>query len=303
MKKFFTIVLFLLLFHPAVLANENATAITTSTIEVRPYGQENNTIFGLKTQDGKVITEPIYKKLIKLGDNAWISQIKNKYGIIDNNGNVLVKHKYRHAERLFTKYAKLGNSHDYGLYNEFGESIIKPEFSKIEPLFGQMFLTCKKHKYGIIDISGKQLIENRFDDIYMPTPKALRIKHEGEWYQIERLADNEIELPEGVKKIKIEDKEYKVTHLINNTGIMTGYSALTATDYFIKLFSSISPAYEETIDELMLSHGTDTISIFMKLSWLPKFPVTYAQKYYNILTAPNNGPLSDVRTNVKKQLK
>ena len=75
------------------------------------------------------------------------------------------------------------------------------------------------------------------------------------------------------------------------------------TEYIIKIFSSISPAYEETIDELMLSHGTDTITIFMKFSWLPKFPVTYIQKYYNILTAPNNGPLSDVRTNVKKQLK
>ena len=295
MKKILFVSLLLFLTFPAFSQEDIA--------QVKPYGVEKNTIFGLKDSNENIITEAIYQRLIKLGDNAWIVKKGNKYGLLDNSGNYLIKPKFRHAERLFDKYAKLGNSSDYGVYDEFGNVIIPAQYSKIDPLFGQMFLTCKNHKYGLMDINGKQLIENKFDDIYMPTPKTLRIKHEGKWYEIEKLAENEIELPEGVTKVKVNNKEYKVTHLINNTGVWSGYSALTATDYFIKIFSSISPAYEETIDELMLSHGTDTIGIFMKLSWIPKFPITYAQKYYNILTAPNNGPLTDVRTNVKKQLK
>ena len=297
MKKIFTIILFLFFIQTSVIATE------AQSVQIKAYGAEKNTIFGLKTSDEKIITAPIYKRLIKLGDNAWIAQKKKKYGIIDNTGKFIIEPKFRHAERLFHKYAKLGNSNDYGIYDEFGNMIIPAEYSKIDPLFGQMFLTYKDYKYGLMDITGKQLIENKFDDIYMPTPKTLRIKHEGEWYEIEKLTNSEIELPEGVTKIRVDNKDYKVTHIINNTGVWSGYSALTATDYIIKIFSSISPAYEETIDELMLSHGTDTVTIFMQLSWIPKFPITYAQKYYNILVAPNNGPLTDIRTNVKKQLK
>lgn len=238
-----------------------------------------------------------------LGENSWLVQKKNKFGILDTSGKYLVEPKYRHAERLFGKYAKLGNEKDYGLYDEYGNTIIAPEYTKIDPLYGKMFLTCKKYKYGISDISGKILLENKFDDIYMPTPKSLRIKHEGEWYEIERWQAGNFEVAENVTKVTINEQDFKVTHLINNTGVWSGYSALTFSDYFIKIFSSISPAYEDTIDELMLSHGTDTVTIFMKFSWLPKFPFTYAKKYYNNFIAPNNGPLSDVRADVKKQLK
>ena len=47
----------------------------------------------------------------------------------------------------------------------------------------------------------------------------------------------------------------------------------------------------------------DTVSIFMKLGWLPKYPVTFVQKYYHNLRNPLNGPLSDVREDLKKQIK
>ena len=222
---------------------------------------------------------------------------------MDSSGNYLIKPKYRHVERVFGEYVKLGNDKDFGLYNQKGEVVIAPEYTKIDPLFGRMFLTCKDYKYGISDETGKILLKNEYDDIYMPTPKTMRIKYDGEWYEIERLAKDEIILPEGVHKITVDNKDYKVTHLIANTGVISGYSALTLADYTLKIFSSISPAYEETIDELMLSQGAETVSIFIKLGWIPKFPFTYAKKYYNNLRAPNNGPLSYVRNDMKKQLK
>ena len=71
----------------------------------------------------------------------------------------------------------------------------------------------------------------------------------------------------------------------------------------LKIFATISPAYEETIDDLMLSQGAETVSIFIKLSWIPKFPFVYAKKYYNNLIAPNKGPLANVRNELKEQLK
>ena len=166
-----------------------------------------------------------------------------------------------------------------------------------------MFLTCKKYKYGIVDFEGKKLLDNEFDDIYMPNPKALRVQYEGEWYEIERLKSENITLPEGVKKVKINNEDFQVTHLVTNTGLLSGYSAVTAADYTLKILSSISPAYEDTIDDLMLSQGADTVSIFVKLGWIPKFPFTYAKKYYQNLRNPNNGPLSGVKNELKRQIK
>ncbi len=290
------------MFQNTICAAEEIIPVVQSS-DVEIYNSEDNSTFGLKNKNGEIITKAIYKKIILLGDTSWIVQKKNKFGIIDASGNYLIEPKYRHAERIFGKYAKLGNEKDYGLYDERGKIIIEPEYTKIDPLFGQMFLTCKNYKYGVTNYTGKKLLENKFEDIYMPSPKVMRIKHEGEWYEIEKMSADEIELPEGVSKITIEDNDYKVTRIITNTGLWSGYSALTATDYLVKLFSSVSPAYEETIDELMLSHGTDTVSIFMQLGWIPKFPFTYAKKYYNNFLSPNNGPLSEIRTNVKKQIK
>lgn len=269
--------------------------------DVVVYSEKSN--FGLKDKKGEIIVKAEYKKLIRLGNTSWIVQKKNRFGIMDNDGNYLVKPKYRHVDRVFGKYAKLGNDKDYGLYDENGKVIIPPEYKTIDPLFGKMFLTCRNYKYGIVDENGKKLLGNEFDDIYMPDPKTLRIQYEGKWYQLEKWEKGDIELPEQVKKVTINNKEFKVTYLAANTGLISGYSALTATDYFLKVFSSISPAYEQTIDDLMFSQGADGVSVFVKLGWLPKFPLTYAKKYYENLINPNNGPLSDIRNDLKRQIK
>lgn len=301
MKKLFVLLgLFLILQNISVAAEEK-TPVAHKMSDVVVYSDEGN--FGLKDKAGNIVVDADYKKLIRLGNTSWIIQKKNRFGIMDCDGNYLVKPKYRHVERVFGKYAKLGNENDYGLYDETGKTIIPPEFSSIEPLFGQMFVTCKNYKYGIVNEKGEQLLENEFDDLYMPNPHSLRVRYQGEWYQIEQATSQDIELPEGVQKVTINNKEFKVTHLVANTGYFSGYYTLTAADYILKILSSISPAYEQTIDELMFSQGADGVSAFVKFGWIPKFPVTYIRKYYNNFRDPNSGPLSDLRYDLKRQIK
>lgn len=261
-------------------------------------------LFGLKDGQGNAITKPEYNKIIRLGKTAWIVQKKDRFGIMNDKGDFLTPLKYRHAERFYGSFVKLGNDHDYGLYDETGKTIIPPEYSKIDPLFGRIFLTCKNYKYGITDEHGNVLLGNDFDDIYMPEPTVMRLKSDGEWFQIEKMtANDEIKLPENARKMTINDKDLKVTYLMANTGIMSGYSVVTAADYTLKLFSSISPAYEDTIDDLMFSQGADTVTIFTKMAWIPMFPVTYLKKYFSNLKNPNNGPLSEIKDDIKKQIK
>lgn len=299
MKKIFCIFAITLLLAQNALYSQTLQG-NLSMYDVVVFSDDDK--FGLKDKNGNIVVEAKYKKLIRVGNSSWIIQKGSKFGLMDTNGNYLVEPKYRHVDRILGKYAKFGNSKDYGLYNENGEIIIMPQYTRIDPLFGQMFLTCKNYKYGIVDSQGNEILENEYDDIYMPDPNTLRIKYQGEWYEIERAMEGEISLPENTQKISVDGNELKITKIITDTGLISGYGALTAADYLLKIFTSISPAYEETIDELMYSQGAETVNILFQLSWLPKFPVTYIQKYIDNLRHPYNGPLSDIREGVKKQL-
>ena len=299
MRKFLGILFLFLVLSGTAICSEISNDLKMSDVVV--YSE--NERFGLKTKTGECVTKAVYKKLIRIGNGVWLIQKKNKFGLMNSNGKIIVHPKYRHAERVFGKFAKLGNDKDYGLYDENGTVIIPQEYSSIDPLFGKMFLIRRNYRYGVVvNYEGKKLLNNEFEDIYMPNSKVMRVKYEGDWYEIERAPDKQIELPENVKRLVIDDKEFTVTKLVASTGAASGYSVVTTTDYALKLFSSISPAYEETIDELMLSQGAETVSIFMKLSWLPKFPFAYAKNYYSTLKNPFNGPLNKVKSVLKKQM-
>lgn len=301
MKRFVVILVCLLLTNNMNLAQEiEQTKI--SGRDLTTFSQ--NERWGFKDKNGNIIVEPIYKKLIRLGDSSWIVQNKrNKFGLIDNCGNVIVPIKYNHADRLVTKFAKFGNTYDYGVYDEYGNTIVEPKFSKIDILYGKMFLTYKNYKYGIVGFDGKTILENEFEDIYMPKPNVMRIKYQGRWIELEQVKADTLTLPADAKHNLATKEDLDLRNIVVNTGVVSGYSVLTFSDYVIKLFSSISPAHEDTVDELMLSQGADTMNIFMKLTWLPKYPFVYVRKYYENVRNPNNGPLTDIRDELKQQIK
>ncbi len=286
--------------------NEQVNEIDANTRDsdgkllVMTYSEKNK--FGLKKSDGEIITKAIYKKLIRLGDKSWIVQYKNKYGLIDYKGDYIILPKYRNVQRIANRYVKFGNDNDYGLYDENGFTIIQPEYSSIDLLYGRMFLTCKNFRYGIVDMDGNTLLQNEYEDIYMPSPSVMMVQYEGNWCKIESVSENEITLPYDIEEIS-KNSDFKMTNLVVNTGVGAGYSVVTLTDYILKIFTSFSPAYEATIDELMYSQGADTLSILMKFAWIPKFPVVFIKQYYRQLRRPNKSPLANTRNSIKKQLR
>lgn len=298
MKRFLILIGLIFVFQCGTFA-QTQTAVVTQYAGAKIFSQDN--LFGLKNASDEVLIEPVYKKLIRVGETSFIAQKKNKFGLIDYAGNILVPIKYSHVERVMGKYIKIGSGSKYGLFNEYGQEIVPVEYSSIDLLFGGMVLTCKNFKYGVVDFTGRTVLENKFDDIYMPKPNIMRINHNGQWYEIEQVQGETLALPQDVKDIK-GDSNFKVSELIAKPGTATGYYGVTFTDYFLKVFSSISPAHEKTIDELMLSQGAETVNILIKFTWLPKYPVVYARNYYNTLRTPNNGPLSDVKYELKRRL-
>lgn len=263
------------------------------------YGENNK--FGLIRGDKK-ITEPVYKKLIRLGDSSWLFLKGSKYGIISNDGEILVDAKYTSAQRFAQRFAKLGSSSKYALFDQHGRALTTQEYSAIEILYGRMFLVEKNYKYGLISYEGDIILAPIADDIYMPKPNIIKLQFGQDWYEIEQKDKSTIELPQDLAEIGQYGDKFNITQLINSPIASTSYGVVSASDYFIKLFSSISPAYEQTIDELILNHGADTATILIKSSWLVKFPFVYGKNYINNLKAPNNGPLSNVKSNLKNKI-
>lgn len=302
MKRAFISTILILLLGATPVFSVEAIQKPLLMNEIAVFSNEKGNLFGLKAKNSdEIIVDAKYKKLIRLGNSSWIINQKNKYGLIDCSGEILVEPRYRHVDRMLGKYVKLGNENSYGVYNEKGENIIPNEYMSVNMLFGEMFLIKKNYKYGVTDKNGKIILNTIFDDIYMPKPNIMRIEYNGQWYEIEQIAGGEIVLPEDVKNIK-ENSDFRVTEFVKAPITASGYSAVTFTDYFLKLFSSISPSHEETIDELMFSQGADTVNIFIKCTWLPKYPFTFAKKYYHNIRTPNNGPLSNVKSDLKKKL-
>lgn len=262
--------------------------------------QEKNR-FGLK--DGNnIIVKAEYKKLVRLGNSAWIMQDGSKFGIIRDDGKILVEPRYNQAERVLGKYVKFAKGDKYGVFDEMGFVILPVEFSSVDLLYGGMFVTCKDYKYGVTDLNGQLILDNIFDDIYMENFNKMVIIYGDQKAEIVRKEGESFEVPNDYKMLS-ENYDISISDLSSNPIITTGYYGVTGVDYVLKLFSSISPAYEQTIDELMFSKGADTVSVLMKLSWLPKFPFVYAKKYYKNVVSPNNGPLNRVKMNLKTKAK
>ena len=301
MKRFLTIILLFMAFScsNAVFAEE----LKISDLSV--FSSKNNKYYGLKDKSGNIIVESKYKKLIRLGNNAWIVQKKNnKFGLMDCSGNFLVEPKFLKVERIYEKYAKFGNYSDFGIFDEYGNTILPNEFSVIEPMFGQRFLTCKKHKYGIYSITGEEILSNDYEFIYMPNPKTVRVKNNGIWYEFDRkeLSSESMQAVDDYVFSEYSD-DINIPQIFKNTGVGAGYGIVTATDYTLKIFSSVSVAYEDTIDELLFSKGVDTVPDLINFSWVIKFPFVFIQKYYATMFEPDAGPLSGIRNDLIEQIK
>jgi len=272
--------------------------ISQADMEVFSEGK----FFGLKDKDGNIVVSPQYYKIVRLGKSSWIVQKNTKFGLINSKGEYLIEPKYRHVDRILGRYLKIGNDSDFGIYNEFGEEILPPIYNSIDLLYGKMFLTYRNFRYGVSDFKGNVLIANVCDDIYMPTKDTMKIKYLGEWFEIENVTAEKLALPETINNIQ-KPTSFKVTNLVADTGTISGYSILTFSDYMIKIISSISPAHEEAIDDLLLSHGVDSVDLIMKFAWIPKYPATFAKKYYTHVRNPFNGPLSDLRSGIKRHIR
>ena len=118
-------------------------AIGNNDTNVSAYLYEENGLYGLKDDDGKIITESKYKKIIKTEnvDNMFIVNDDNKFGIINSSGKEVVKEEY--------------------------DNIINDGYAYDSTKIGYI-LSLKKddgYYYGYVDYKGKILYDCEYEEV------------------------------------------------------------------------------------------------------------------------------------------
>ena len=94
--------------------------IAQNVVFSRPTVFNEDGKFGLKDEQGQVIADAKYKKMIRLGETGWIIQYRNKFGIMNDNGEIVVEPQYSRADRVLGKFVKLTKGDKNGMFDEKG---------------------------------------------------------------------------------------------------------------------------------------------------------------------------------------
>lgn len=104
---------------------------------------------------------------------------KNKWGLKDNNGNVVVPAKYAYAKSTVGNYGLVNTGGKYvsntingglwGVVNSRGELVIDTKYEEVEGVWYAIgFFACKlNEKWGLLDSAGKEILPLEADEIGM----------------------------------------------------------------------------------------------------------------------------------------
>jgi hypothetical protein len=117
-----------------------------------------------------------YESLSLIQANTYEAQLNGKYGIVDDQNNIIVNFQWLYLSKLdygdnYYRAISDETPGKYGLFNIVSKKLTIPcEYSSIEKAGDLNFFTVKKDgKYNIVDINNKPLFKNWYDNLYIPS--------------------------------------------------------------------------------------------------------------------------------------
>jgi len=96
-----------------------------------------------------------------------ITKKYNKYGVIDSNGNVLVKHSYDKIYKFDENFHSVVNNYNgkFGVIDINNNIVLDIIYNKISDFKYKLAIVSIKNKVGLIDNSYKVLLKAQYDKI------------------------------------------------------------------------------------------------------------------------------------------
>lgn len=111
-------------------------------------------------------THPKLKVSLKNDKHLFIAEINGKYGIINQNQEIVRPFNYTEMDLTDNKLIITNvNREIYGLIDKKGKEIFKPKFDYIDYISGGLLRLKLKEKWGVCDEKGKIIIPVIYDNI------------------------------------------------------------------------------------------------------------------------------------------
>ena len=113
-----------------------------------------------------------------------IFSVKNKYGLIRNDGSVIIEPKYSSLiadNSFFIANLKQGGKDNWILLDSVGNPIHSKSYERILPFNGQFFPVINRNFWGAINTTGKEIISCTYDSILQQHNENIVVKFHGQY--------------------------------------------------------------------------------------------------------------------------
>lgn len=127
---------------------------------------EGDNGYGVVNDKG-IIVEPKYTSIQNLKDGRFIAENGySDYIILDSDGNESLKLPYKYIGEFEDGYAIIEHNFKYGMIDDNANIVLKPQFDTIEHAYGaNLYEVRKGMKYGLIDKKGNFILQPVYDSI------------------------------------------------------------------------------------------------------------------------------------------
>ncbi|MBX2841975.1 MAG: WG repeat-containing protein [Flammeovirgaceae bacterium] len=146
--------------------------------------------------------------------NLYPIKKDNKWGAINQEGNIIISPEYDFISDFKNGYAILKKEDKSGLIDTSGKILFPPTYDKIKPVGGKTFVVWTGFNAGLIDLNNKVLIPVNYNNILQLTDKLVGIIKESK-LGIANIEGTVILQPELDKIVPFSDKS-TTTRLIKN---------------------------------------------------------------------------------------
>ncbi|WP_251860030.1 WG repeat-containing protein [Clostridium sp. Marseille-Q2269] len=138
-----------------------------------PINTVTGTKWGYINEKGQFIIRPLYDLALEYQCNGLaVVEINNLYGIIDKNGDYVVKHKYSFISEFSEKRAVVIDDKGFNIINERGTELISTtknynyigNFKEGRARYSSLS-SNNTYIYGYLDIQGREVIPAQYEDV------------------------------------------------------------------------------------------------------------------------------------------
>lgn len=164
--------------------------------------------YGLINTQGQILFRPQFDDL-KVSNNSALVRVDSLFGFVDNNGNWLMKPKYKAAYPFYKETAIVQDRGQFLLLNKLGQRIIAQTFDTIWSFKNDVAAVAKNKKMGFINYQGKYILPlDNYRGIGEYNWYFGEFQKDGKWFVIDTAGHIPIKV--GFEEVHIKGNEDSV---------------------------------------------------------------------------------------------